>query len=144
MKSIHRIDADILSLKSNSNPTPEEAIEIEKNVAERVSALKPIYHQVAIHFADLHDTPKCMLSKGVIQDIVQWKKSRNTLYWRLKRRLLQNQIQKVITKSNDAIQDDVAYEMLRRWFVEDKGTTAVSVIQLIFNSNRTLINLNYI
>lgn len=126
LKSIHRIDKNILSLKTNSNPSPEEAAEIEKNVADRISVLKPIYHQVAVHFADLHDTPKCMLSKGVIKDIVQWKKSRNTLYWRLKRRLLQNQIQKVITKSNDAIQDDVAYEMLRRWFVEDKGTTAVS------------------
>lgn len=130
LKSIHRIDTNILSLKANGSPTPEEAVEIEKNVADRVSVLKPIYHQVAIHFADLHDTPKCMLSKGVIKDIVQWKKSRNTLYWRLKRRLLQNQIQKVITKSNDAIQDDVAYEMLRRWFVEDKGTTAVSIILL--------------
>ncbi|XP_022181493.1 acetyl-CoA carboxylase isoform X1 [Myzus persicae] len=124
LKSINRIDTNILSLKANASPTPEEAVEIEKNVAERISVLKPIYHQVAIHFADLHDTPKCMLSKGVIKDIVQWKKSRNTLYWRLKRRLLQNQIQKVITKSNDTIQDDVAYEMLRRWFVEDKGTTA--------------------
>jgi len=130
LKSIHRIDASIAGLKANGNPTAEEAAEIEKTVAERVLVLKPIYHQVAVHFADLHDTPKCMLSKGVIQDIVPWKKSRNTLYWRLKRRLLQNQIQKVITKSNDAIQDDVAYEMLRRWFVEDKGTTAVSVFSV--------------
>lgn len=131
LKSIHRIDTNILSLKANGNPTTEEAAEIEKNVAERVSVLKPIYHQVAVHFADLHDTPKCMLSKGVIKDIVEWKKSRNILYWRLKRRLLQNQIQKVITKSNDAIKDDVAYEMLRRWFVEDKGTTAVSILFII-------------
>lgn len=131
LKSIHRIDTNILSLKANGNPTTEEAAEIEKNVAERVLVLKPIYHQVAVHFADLHDTPKCMLSKGVIKDIVEWKKSRNILYWRLKRRLLQNQIQKVITKSNDAIKDDVAYEMLRRWFVEDKGTTAVSILFII-------------
>lgn len=132
LKSIHRIDTNILSLKAKTNSTPEEAVEIEKDVADRISILKPIFHQVAIHFADLHDTPRCLLSKGVVKDIVEWKKSRNILYWRLKRRLLQNQIQKVITKSNDAIQDDVAYEMLRRWFVEDKGTTAVSTI-LLYN-----------
>lgn len=132
-----------MSLKAHSNPTPEEAIEIEKDVADRVSVLKPIYHQVAVHFADLHDTPKCMLSKGVIKDIVQWKKSRSILYWRLKRRLLQNQIQKVITKSNDAIQDDVAYEMLRRWFVEDKGTTAVSIILLLSYKCWAIIFIKY-
>ncbi|XP_050426014.1 acetyl-CoA carboxylase isoform X3 [Adelges cooleyi] len=124
LKSIYRIDTDILSLKANLNPSIEEAEEIEKNVAERVSVLKPIYHQVAVHFADLHDTPKCMLSKGVIKDIVEWKKSRNVLYWRMKRRLMQNQIQKIITRTNENIPDEVAYEMLRRWFVEDKGTTA--------------------
>ncbi|XP_050530810.1 acetyl-CoA carboxylase isoform X6 [Daktulosphaira vitifoliae] len=124
LKSIHRIDSKISSFKANATSNPEEASDIEKKISERVSELKPIYHQVAVHFADLHDTPKCMLSKGVIKDIVEWKKSRNTLYWRLKRRLLQNQIQKVITSTNENILDEVAYEMLRRWFVEDNGTTA--------------------
>lgn len=33
---------------------------------EREEFLTPIYHQVAVQFADLHDTPGRMQEKGVI------------------------------------------------------------------------------
>lgn len=33
---------------------------------EREEFLLPIYHQVAVQFADLHDTPGRMQEKGVI------------------------------------------------------------------------------
>lgn len=36
-------------------------------MTEREQYLRPIYQQIAIHFADLHDTPERMLEKGVIQ-----------------------------------------------------------------------------
>lgn len=50
--------------------TPElnvsERKEFEGKLKEREEFLLPIYHQVAVQFADLHDTPGRMQEKGVI------------------------------------------------------------------------------
>lgn len=46
---------------------PEEKAALEKVMQEREQFLRPLYQQIAIHFADLHDTPDRMLEKGVIQ-----------------------------------------------------------------------------
>ena len=40
-----------------------------------------------MHFADLHDTPGRMKSKGVIRRQVNWAQSRSFFFWRLRRRL---------------------------------------------------------
>lgn len=59
----------ILKLKSelsNSDLSTEEKNRIETKISEREQVLKPMFHQVAVHFADLHDTPQRMLEKGVI------------------------------------------------------------------------------
>ncbi len=43
-----------------------ERKELESKLKEREEFLLPIYHQVAVQFADLHDTPGRMQEKGVI------------------------------------------------------------------------------
>lgn len=50
----------------NGELSAEERLRIETVVAEREQFLMPMYHQVAVHFADLHDTPERMHEKGVI------------------------------------------------------------------------------
>lgn len=50
-----------------SDGKPEERAAIEKKIKDREQLLQPMYHQVAVHFADLHDTPERMHEKGVIQ-----------------------------------------------------------------------------
>lgn len=55
-----------------------------------------VYHTVAVHFADLHDTPERMLEKGCISEIVPWRTSRTTLYWRLRRLILEDYFVKKI------------------------------------------------
>lgn len=50
--------------------TPElsaaERKELENKLKEREEFLIPIYHQIAVQFADLHDTPGRMQEKGII------------------------------------------------------------------------------
>ena len=62
----------------------------------REEVLAPIYHTVAVHFADLHDTPVRMKEKGVIQEVIPWREARTRLYWRLKRRLLEARLRSEI------------------------------------------------
>ena len=64
-----------------------------------------------------------MHEKGVIQDIVPWKKARPFFYWRLRRRLLEKEAVNLIIDVQRDFNYPQANAMLRRWFVEDKGAT---------------------
>ena len=64
-----------------------------------------------------------MHEKGIIKDIVPWKKARRFFYWRLRRRLLETEaVGRIVAVQKDCNHKQ-AEAMLRRWFVEDKGTT---------------------
>lgn len=96
---------------------------IENKIKERTNSLLHVYHTVAIHFADLHDTPERMLEKGCINEIVPWRTSRQYLYWRLRRLLLEDQFVKQILSTQSGLSVGQAKSMLRRWFIEDLGPT---------------------
>lgn len=97
-----------------------------------MTALLHVYHTVAVHFADLHDTPERMLEKGCISEIVPWRSSRSYFYWRLRRMLLEEHFIKQILSAQDSLAVGQAKEMLRRWFVEDKGATEVRIVAVFF------------
>lgn len=80
----------LLSSRAKQQALSAQADQIkamEQRMRQREKDLLPIYHQVAVQFADLHDTAGRMKSKGCISDILEWRTSREYLYWRLRRRL---------------------------------------------------------
>lgn len=99
--------------------------ELETKIKKRTHDMLQVYHTVAVHFADLHDTPERMLEKQCINEIVPWRTSRIWMYWRLRRLLLEDFFIKEIMKAQKSLSVGQAKSMLRRWFVEDKGTTEV-------------------
>ena len=106
-----------------SAATAEERDSLEAKIKAREGILQPMYHQVAVHFADLHDTPEHMLEKNLIHEIIPWRKSRKLLYWRLRRRLLEEELRRHILEIQPTLGEGQVDAMLRRWFVEDKGAT---------------------
>ena len=64
-----------------------------------------------------------MHEKGVIQDIIAWKKARPFFYWRLRRRLVEKEAICRITQVQPELNYPQVEAMLRRWFVEDRGAT---------------------
>jgi len=135
LKSMYRLDPELQKLRAQlMEAKPEEKIPIEKAMTEREQFLRPLYQQIAIHFADLHDTPKRMLEKGVIQDIVPWKHARTTLYWRLRRLLLEDSVTKEILKVRPTLSHGQCKVMMRRWFVEDGGAMD------IWEDNRKIVS----
>lgn len=107
----------------SSANTAEERTEIEAQIRKREEILEPMYRQVAVHFADLHDTPERMLEKNTINEIIPWKKARRLFYWRLRRRLTEEEIKNEILSTQPSLDVRQVEAMLRRWFVEDKGAT---------------------
>lgn len=81
----------------------EKATAIGEKIKERTQNLMHVYHTVAVHFADLHDTPERMLEKGCINEIVPWRTSRATLYWRLRRLILEDYFVKKIMNAQNSL-----------------------------------------
>lgn len=67
---------------------PESEIsDLQSKLAEREEDLLPIYQQISVQFADLHDRVGRMEAKGTIRKALTWKDSRRYFFWRIRRRL---------------------------------------------------------
>ncbi|XP_042344465.1 acetyl-CoA carboxylase isoform X2 [Plectropomus leopardus] len=125
LKTMRRLDSVYASL-SEQLASPElsekQCKELKSKLKAREEFLLPIYHQVAVQFVDLHDTPGRMQEKGVINDILDWKNVRTFFYWRLRRLLLEQVVKCEILQANKDLSDGHMQSMLRRWFVETEGT----------------------
>jgi acetyl-CoA carboxylase/biotin carboxylase 1 len=89
---MERLDENYRQLKASSSDSSRAAEEITKlkaELADREKVLWPTYSQLALHFADLHDRPNRMKAKGTIREALDWVESRKYFYWRLRRRLLE-------------------------------------------------------
>ncbi|KAK0166882.1 hypothetical protein PV327_004353 [Microctonus hyperodae] len=129
LKTIHRIDPIVHNLKEKLvNALPEERVNIEEKIHQREDFLEPMYRQAAVHFSDLHDTPERMLEKGTISEIIPWRDARRLFYWRLRRRLLEEELISEILSTQPDLDARQADAMWRRWFIEDRGTTESYVL----------------
>ncbi|KAM4709981.1 acetyl-CoA carboxylase 2 isoform 2-T2 [Discoglossus pictus] len=138
IKTMRRIDAEYAQIVEQLG-TPElsdiKRKELEKKLKAREELLLPIYHQVAVKFADLHDTPGRMQEKGVITDVLEWKDARTFLYWRLRRLLLEEVVKREILEANSELSDIHIQSMLRRWFMENEG----AVKAYLWDNNQVVV-----
>lgn len=72
----------------------EQLTEIKTKMAAREEQLLPVYTQIALQFADLHDRAGRMQAKDTIRRPLTWKNARRFFYWRLRRRLSEELIVK--------------------------------------------------
>jgi len=97
----HRLDEKLISLdtKLAATSSAEEKASIRAEISEREKLIQPIFHQLAVQFADLHDRPGRMKAKGVIRRVVPWVEARRVFSLRLKRRLAEMEVCKKIESS---------------------------------------------
>ncbi|CAL1538931.1 unnamed protein product [Lymnaea stagnalis] len=123
-KCISRLDAEtkkMIEKLSSPGLALEAKVKLEADLKEREEHLVPLYHSVAVMFADLHDTPGRMEEKGCITKVLEWSTSREFFYWRLRRRLLELEFKKLMKQHIPDSTQAQLDSMLSRWFVEDKG-----------------------
>ncbi|MBE3047543.1 hypothetical protein IMZ48_34530, partial [Candidatus Bathyarchaeota archaeon] len=91
VETMARLDPVYAALKKeltgNAEAPKEEVEAIKDKMTAREKELLPIYTQIAVQFADLHDRAGRMKAKGVIREALSWRDSRRYFYWRLRRRL---------------------------------------------------------
>ena len=71
IKTMARLDKPYGDLQSklkgsSKSQSSERQKELEKELKAREETLSTIYHQIAVQFAELHDTPGRMLEKGCV------------------------------------------------------------------------------
>lgn len=74
-------------LAEKEDMSPEKTSELKLKITEREKLLGPVYLQIALQFADLHDRAGRMEAKGTIRMPLKWQNARRFFYWRLRRRL---------------------------------------------------------
>ena len=96
---MHQLDPLLqqLDVELENASAGDDAEVITKQIKDRETMLMPLYLQVAHEFADLHDRSGRMKAKGVVRDVLDWKSSRSYMYWRVKRRLAEDDLRKQLT-----------------------------------------------
>ncbi|RDA90621.1 hypothetical protein CP533_2785 [Ophiocordyceps camponoti-saundersi (nom. inval.)] len=97
LETMTRLDPTYAGLKrrlDDKSLTAEESAEVKKKIVVREKMLLPVYAQIAVQFADLHDRAGRMKAKGAIRDSLSWINARRFFYWRLRRRLNEEYILK--------------------------------------------------
>ena len=136
LETMARLDQTYGDLKRSLN-TPglsqDELSNIKVKMTAREELLLPVYTQISLQYADLHDRAGRMEAKGVIRQPLQWKNARRFFYWRLRRRLNEESILKkmaAVSLRNKDISREQNLEMLQAWtrivsFEEDDKAVAM-------------------
>lgn len=114
---LQRLDKDL----KNGGPVEE----LQREIRHRERQLFGVYQQIAVHFADLHDTPGRMQAKGVIRRQVDWAESRRYFFYRLQRRLAEFSAMNSINESlnpEDQVPRKQLSTQLQEWFVGQGGS----------------------
>ncbi|KAL8921581.1 MAG: hypothetical protein Q9172_003940 [Xanthocarpia lactea] len=97
LETMARLDSTYASLKqklADKSLSTEQESEIKAQIMEREKRLLPVYSQISLQFADLHDRAGRMQAKDTIRHPLVWKNARRFFYWRLRRRLNEESILK--------------------------------------------------
>lgn len=138
-----------LANAQSSGLPKEEIAAIQRQMTDREEQLLPIYSQISIQFADLHDRAGRMKAKGVIRDQLEWRESRRYFYWRVRRRLNEEYILRrmaATTQSVTPVPKDTSVirtrhlELLKAWSGVSAFDTADREVALWYEENRATVN----
>lgn len=90
LDTMARLDPTYAQLRTQAvekGLTPEQTSAVKLKMTEREQLLGPVYQQIALQFADLHDRAGRMEAKGTIRMPLKWANARRFFYWRLRRKL---------------------------------------------------------
>ncbi|KAK9805253.1 hypothetical protein WJX72_008860 [[Myrmecia] bisecta] len=116
LEAMHRLDPEIRRLKAAGEAGMDAAVKA------REAALLPVYRQVALAFAEMHDTPVRMVAKGVLRGIVPWEAARPFLATRLQRRLSEAALVQEVRAADARVSKAEAAAMMRAWMLASQPT----------------------
>ncbi|KAI9483961.1 MAG: acetyl-CoA carboxylase [Benjaminiella poitrasii] len=123
LATMARLDPTYGALKKQlaaSETSEDKKVQIKTQMERREQELLPVYQQIAIQFADLHDRSGRMKAKGVIRKSLDWRRARHYFYWRVRRRLCEEYtFRKVVAATEGAMAREAMTGLVKQWFVHD-------------------------
>ncbi|KAI8013044.1 Acetyl-CoA carboxylase 1 [Camellia lanceoleosa] len=126
MECMGRLDQRLIDLKARlqearSAGAHANVESLQQQIKGREKQLLPVYTQIAMKFAELHDTSLRMAAKGVIREVVEWGKCRFFFYKRLHRRVVEGLLIKTVRDAaGDQVSHKSAMDMIKKWFLDSK------------------------
>lgn len=118
---------------------------IKKKMTEREQLLLPVYNQISLQYADLHDRAGRMKAKGVIRDVLEWRNARRFFYWRVRRRLNEEYILRrmaAISSTAKATPEQRVRHlaMLQAWSAIPQFETKDKEVAIWYEENRKVVH----
>ncbi|KAK5154946.1 hypothetical protein LTR04_005927 [Oleoguttula sp. CCFEE 6159] len=135
LETMARLDPTYGELKrklADQSLSHEALSEVKVQMNEREQLLLPVYMQISLQYADLHDRAGRMEAKGAIRMPLQWTNARRFFYWRLRRRLNEEYVLKRMAAagSKELVNRDSNLKTLAAWSAVPKfGTDDMAVAQ---------------
>jgi acetyl-CoA carboxylase/biotin carboxylase 1 len=142
LETMARLDPTYGALKrklADASLTREQQAEVKQKMAEREQLLLPVYAQISLQYADLHDRAGRMLAKGTIRMPLKWQNARRFFYWRLRRRLNEEYILKKMTTAQGAevsSSREGKLGLLKAWSGVEKFETDDMTVAVWYEENR--------
>jgi acetyl-CoA carboxylase/biotin carboxylase 1 len=142
LETMARLDPTYGDLKRKlADPalTREQQAEIKSKMTEREQLLLPVYAQISLQYADLHDRAGRMMAKGTIRMPLRWQNARRFFYWRLRRRLNEEYILKKMTSAQGtevATSRDGKLGLLKAWSGVERFETDDMTVAVWYEENR--------
>ncbi|KAL0472779.1 acetyl-CoA carboxylase [Neurospora intermedia] len=155
LETMARLDpvyADLKRQSADASLPKEESDAIKQKMTEREQQLLPVYAQISVQFADLHDRAGRMKAKGVIREVLEWQNARRFFYWRVRRRLNEEYIlRRIISATTPGGAPSKALtasstkerarhlQLLQAWSGIEKFDTADREVAVWYEENRHLV-----
>ncbi|KAF7879899.1 uncharacterized protein EAF02_007536 [Botrytis sinoallii] len=146
LETMARLDPEYAELKKQllDNAAGQEKLaEIKAKVEQREKALLPVYNQISLQFADLHDRAGRMKAKGVIRESLKWREARRFFYWRVRRRVNEEYILKRMLSANSKSPTGTRPENLRKlaaWTAIPAFQTDDKSVAMWYEENRKVVH----
>jgi len=143
LETMARLDQTYGDLKrklADTSLTREQQAEVKAKMTERENLLLPVYSQVSLQFADLHDRAGRMMAKGTIRMPLKWTNARRFFYWRLRRRLNEEYILKKMAAAEGKEASTSSREgklgLLKAWSGVERFETDDMSVAVWYEENR--------
>ncbi|KAL6179520.1 hypothetical protein ACLB2K_051035 [Fragaria x ananassa] len=123
LECMGRLDQQLIQLKTQlqearSCGANEKVESLQFQIRSREKQLLPVYTQIATKFAELHDTSPRMAAKGVIRGVLEWASSRSFFYKRLRRRIADESLIKIVRDAaGEQLSHKSAMYLIKNWFL---------------------------
>lgn len=148
LETMARLDPTYADLKrqlADKSLTSDQQSDIKVKMTEREQNLLPVYMQIALQFADLHDRAGRMQAKGTIRFPLRWKEARRFFYWRLRRRLSEELILRRLNTTSSAARSaprDQHINTLKLWtgMLDAEFEKDDRKVAMWYEENRKMVN----